>query len=219
MYNQEFVFDQGPRKGGDLADGVVEPYLGDEDTLFNFSVKYVGSESNENIRVFVNFTDVNGNDLRNMSLKYADGLYYNETLIEEDVGWYYFSIYSNDTEEWKKTNTGMGPITIPYSDMLLVWLVQGPLLTFITSGIMFYLIIFMYLWSKKTKEDSKRIQEEMKAKKEEEKEDKKEEDEKESEKAPEEVDRFVCGDCGAVVDADDEECWKCGEALEEEEND
>ncbi len=216
MYNQIYPFEERSLDNKHLSDGALSPYLGDEATSFNYTVRYIGEEPITNITIFVNITNTEEEPIKSVPLIGENGLFYNETTIDEDVSYYHFAVHLNTTDEWIETEKGFGPITIPFSEMLGYQVLQWLLLTFMTSGILFYLMMFMYVWSKRTKEERMKLQKELQAE-EEEKESKEEKSKAEPE--DEEDDRYVCSSCDAVVEADATECWSCGETLEDDEED
>lgn len=216
MYNQMYPFEEKSLDNAHLKDGTLTPYLGDEATSFNYTVRYIGEEPLTNITIFVNITNIDYEHKKSVPLIDGNGLFYNTTTIDEDISLYYFAIYLNTTDEWVETEKGFGPIAIPFSEMLGYQVLQWLILSFMTSGLLFYLMMFMYIWSKRTKEESMKLQKELQAE-EEEKESK--EEKSKAEPKDEKNDRYVCSSCEAVVEADAAECWSCGETLEDDEED
>ena len=234
LYEQAFVFEERTLDGEGLEGGLVKLYLGDGDTLYNFTVTYTGTEDPGNISVFVNITELGSLDESNLPLMNSGNVFYNETTLTENVHMYYFSWHSNTTGGWNKTEGfGIGPVASRYSDMLTLQMFQGLIIMFIPGGLFFYMIAMLYNSRKKAKAEQKELLEEEEgwttkdgeekegeekegeASEEEEKED--EEKEGEEKETAEVIGEFECTECGADVPGDAAVCPKCGEAFEEEE--
>jgi hypothetical protein len=243
MYEQIYYFEEKKISDTELVEGIVTPYLGSKSTSFNYTVKYIGEESPENITVYVNITDVYDELIKSVPLKNADGLYYNETTLDENVNYYYFSAYLHNSGEWIETDEetrGFGPITIPFSDMLGSQIMQGVLILFFNVGLMFFFILVLFWWAKKARQDREKLYRAPEAEKEEEEEEEEMEEGGEEEEFEEEgkeggedvtIDEeesskegkveakgeYTCTSCGADVDADATSCPNCGEEFEGEE--
>lgn len=235
LYEQVFVFEERELKGTDLEGGAVSPYLGDEDTIYNFTVTYTGTENPDNITVFANITELGSLDESSLPLMNSGNIFYNETTLTANVHMYYFSWHSNTTGGWNRTEGfGIGPVAAPYSDMLMLQMFQGMIIMFIPGGLFFYMIVMLYNSRKKAQAEQKKLLEEEKGwtskdgeeKEGEEKEgeageeEEKEGEEKEGEKEEETVEvigEFECTECGADVPGDADVCPSCGESFEEEE--
>jgi ribosomal protein L40E len=100
----------------------------------------------------------------------------------------------------------VGPVTMEYAEMLVSFIGLYLLNTLLMLGVGYYLLVSMYWWFGKAKERRASILKEMQ-----EKEVQKPAPEKELEK------KMKCSKCGAIVDADAEKCWKCGEKFENKE--
>ncbi|UCF07972.1 MAG: hypothetical protein JSW28_10085 [Thermoplasmata archaeon] len=221
LYEQIYFFEERTIDDTYLENGSVTPYLGDDTTSFNYTVTYTGPEAPEDVAVFVNISELGSKDERNISLKGAGRLYYNETLQDRNIYFYYFSLYTNTTNSWNYTEVGVGPITSPYSDQVGLQVLQWVISMFLNGGLMFYMLVLLYNWKKVSQEERKRMEEELLAGAKEEKEEKEEETEKEIEEEEEEIKEeeveFECTTCGATVGADETACPQCGEDFEGEE--
>ena len=235
MYNQTYLFESKTVNDMQLLDGSVTPYLGDENSYFNYTVSYVGTESPSNITVYVNITGLMKDYDKNINLIHANGLYYNETVLEEDLYLYHFAVHSHNTNTWNETEVGFGPITLPFSDMLGSQILQGVIILFLNTGLMFYFILVLFWWTKKAKQDRKKLYGAPEAEEEEKAEEREEETEEEfeeegkeggkDEEFEEEIEEegkieakgeYTCTACGADVDGDATKCPNCGEEFEGE---
>ncbi len=217
MYNQMYSFEPRLVNDGPFADGTVTPYLGNENSTFNYTVNYIGSEPLENITVYVNITDWTGKDIKSIPLKNASTLFYNETVLDKNMHYFTFTVHLHDDNTWIETdpNTpGFGPITIPYSDMFTSNIFQGIMILFLNAGLMFYVVTGMYWLSRKSKQEKMKLKEEARLYEEEKEEEEEEKPQKEVKE--EEKDEFECTACGATVDADASECPSCGETFEDD---
>ncbi|UCE75127.1 MAG: zinc ribbon domain-containing protein [Methanomassiliicoccales archaeon] len=217
MYNEMFYPYFTDRTVGDtqLEDGTVTPYLGNETTFFNYTVRYTGEESPDNITVYANVTDAAGEVITSFPLKNTDGMYYNETRLERDIYYFYFAAHLNSTDEWLKTGTGFGPVTVPYEEMMTLQIFFGALSLLLNSGIFFFMFVAFLYFRKKSQEDKMKLEEKLKAEEETKVKEKKDEKKEEKEKKKEdEKDEFTCTSCNAVVSADANFCPKCGEEFE-----
>lgn len=217
MYEQIYYFEEKKISDTDLVDGIVTPYLGNKSTSFNYTVRYIGPVSPENITVYVNITDVYNELIKSLPLKNADGLYYNETILEDNVNYYYFSAYLHTSGEWIETDEktrGFGPVTIPFSDMLGSQIMQGVLILFFNVGLMFFFILVLFWWAKKARQDREKLYRAPEAEKEEEEEEGEleeggEEEEEEMEESREEEEFEEEGkEVGEDEDIDEEELSK-----------
>lgn len=161
MYEQSYIFEPKSLSDTYLVDGTVSPYLGNESESFNYTVKFREAEPTSNFTVYVNITGLSDEKEQSIPLSKANGYYYNETNLGKDVYFYYFVLYSHENGTWYETTVGLGPITIPFSELIGLQILQGILILFLNSGLIFYLILGFYWWSKKSKEDRKRMEEEM----------------------------------------------------------
>jgi ribosomal protein L40E len=228
LYEQAFVFEERTLHDTDIEGGIVTPYLGDDTTLYNFTITYTGTEDPDNISVYANITELGSLDESNLPLMNSGNVFYNTTTLTANVHLYYFSWHSNTTGGWNETNFGIGPVAAPYSDMLMLQMFQGMIIMFIPGGLFFYMIVLLYNSRKKEQERQKQALEdekemisregkdkEEKAGEEEESETEEKEDEKKETAVVE--GEFECTECGADVPGDAVVCPKCGEAFEEEE--
>jgi RNA polymerase subunit RPABC4/transcription elongation factor Spt4 len=213
LYNQMFVFEERTLANKNMVNGTVTPYLGDEETLFNYTVVYRGSEEQSNLTIYVNITDWGGGEEKSISLYRSGSLYYKETTLDSNFYYYRFSLYSNGTGNWSETDPGTGPVNIEYSGMMGTQILYGLVSMFLGAGLFFYMVVILYHWRRSMKEERGKWKEELKSAAEE-----IEEDEEEME---EEVDieegEYECTECGATVNAEAEVCPQCGESFDEEE--
>ncbi len=214
MYNQMYIYEPKDVRNSELIDGSVTPYLGDETTLFNYTVRYTGDENPVNITVYVNITGLAQEFKESIPLKNAtDGLYYNATVLDKNVYIYIFSAYLNNSNKWIETHEakpGFGPITLSYSELLELFIFNTILQMFMGSGLFFYMFLVLFWWRKKAKEERMKWKEDKGV-------EEKPKPEKHKEEVKEEEGEFECTECGADVSADATECWKCGEKFEGEE--
>jgi branched-subunit amino acid transport protein AzlD len=231
MFEQIYFFEERSVEDTQLVNGSVTPYLGNKATSFNYSVTYTGLEPETNITVYVNITDPVGDYKRSIPLISSNGLYYNETILEENIYYYRFAVHLHDNNTWIETDEkkdGIGPITISFSSMLGLQIPQGILILFLNAGLFFYMVIILYWWRKSAQKDRMKIlgaPEGEKEAKAEELEEEISEEEAEGEEVKKEEDKekaeargeYSCTACGADVAADDNFCPKCGEAFEGEE--
>jgi predicted RNA-binding Zn-ribbon protein involved in translation (DUF1610 family) len=190
MFNQLYYFEHVPLDNGQLEGGTVTPYTGDDNTTFNYTIRYTGSEALENITVYVNITDFSGGDKFVIPLENSGRLFYNETKLNQSIYYYHFTAY------------------------LSVQIIQGVLYLLLDSGIFFFMIVVLYYWRKTTQKQQAEWEEKMKN---EEEEIKKEKEKLKEEEPKVKVVEFECTSCGAVVEADADVCPKCGEDFEGEE--
>lgn len=231
MFEQIYYFEERTVEDTQLVNGSVTPYLGNKATSFNYTVTYTGSEPETNVTVYVNITDAVGDYESSIPLKSSNGLFYNETILDENIYYYRFAVHLHDNNTWIETDKekyGIGPITISFSSMLGLQIPQGILILFMNVGLFYYMVIILYWWRKSAQKDRMKIlgapkdEEEAKA---EELEEEFSEEEAEGEEVKKEKDEgkaeavgeYSCTACGADVAADDNYCPKCGEAFEGEE--
>ncbi len=194
-----------------LINGHVEPYLGGENTIYNYTVEYYGEEGSI---LWVNITSYYGESVANYSLiKGAENVYYNDNItlqIQQYCYIYHFSAWNGT--EWVKTGIGIGPVNAPVLNTLGPMILMGVLSMFMNVGLIFFLILILYWWTRKAKIERMKWGEEPA---EEGKEDERKEDEKIEEAEQEEKDvGYTCTDCGAEVSADVDKCPKCGAKFE-----
>jgi DNA-directed RNA polymerase subunit RPC12/RpoP len=234
MFNQSYIFEEKILSGPELKDGTVTPYIGKENTYFNFTVMYTGEESPSNITVYVNLTGIIENYEEGFTLDSYNGLHYKKIALDKDIYFYNFTVHTNSTNTWTGTEeVAFGPVTVPFSEMLSTQIVQSIILWFINSGMIFYMALVLYWWAKKSKEERMKSfggpdeekEEKAKEPKDEdfhdedefeedfEEEIKEEEVEQETVKPQEEAE-FSCTSCGADVFDDDTKCPKCGEEFD-----
>jgi predicted RNA-binding Zn-ribbon protein involved in translation (DUF1610 family) len=218
MYNETYYpyFEDRYVSDTELEDGIALPYTGNDTTSFNYTVSYTGSESPTNITVYVNITDLQAEFEKSIPLIYSNGVYYNETVLAEDIYAYHFALHNNNTKTWTETEAGFGPITIPFMDLLLAQTFYGVISIFLNSGIFFFMFIALYYWRKSSQDQRERWSEEMKTA---EKTKEKSRVQKAKKDEGKEKGEFTCTSCDATVDADAEACWNCGEEFTSEEED
>jgi len=216
LYDRSFVFEEKELKGTDLAGGAVSPYLGDEDTVYNFTVRYTGDEDPNTISVFANLTELGSLEEFNISLQNSGNVFYNETTLTANVHLYYFSWYSNTTKGWNETDFAVGPVGAPYSEMLVLQMFQGVILMFIPGGLFFYMIVLLYNSRKRSQEEQQKLAEQEKEITSKKKDKKEGEDEggEEKERKEEVKGEYECTECGAEVPEDALFCHRCGEPFE-----
>lgn len=216
MYNETYYpyFEDRYVSNEELENGIALPYRGDETTLFNYSVTYTGIESPANLTVYVNITDLQVEFEKVIPLMHSNGVYYNETVLAEDIYAYHFALYDNNSKTWTETEIGFGPVTIPFMDLLMAQTFYGVISIFLNSGMFFFMFIALYYWRKSSQDQKERWSEEMKTA---EKTKDKSREQKAKKEEGEEKGEFTCTSCDATVDADAEACWNCGEEFTGEE--
>jgi hypothetical protein len=146
IYDQSYLFEERTLGNDALTEGIVTPYQGDPGDTFNFTITYKGSEPVENVSVFVNITNLGGGDLRNLTMNRSGNLFY----IEEDFGnslyFYRFDINLSAEGKWLHTQSGYGPLTMDYSEMLGIQIIQGIIFLFLWAGLFFYMVLVLYWW-------------------------------------------------------------------------
>ncbi|MGC8912765.1 MAG: zinc ribbon domain-containing protein [Thermoplasmata archaeon] len=205
---------------GNFANGTVTPYKSAPNSKFNFTVE-IRKENNTSDTVYL----IRSKDLYILDDKMEEmqkgwetnttALYYYTTTVEKNMIWYYtFTIhrtYLNGSSEWinlTRNNQQMiriGPVTMEYQEMLISFFGIYLLNTLLMLGVGYYLMVSIYWWFGKAKERREALLKEMESKK---------EFEKPAEQS--EKKKLKCSSCGALVDEDDEKCWKCGEKFEAE---
>jgi hypothetical protein len=226
IYDQSYLFEERTLGNDALTGGTVTPYQGDPGDNFNFTIKYIGSEPVENVSVFVNITNLGGGDLRNLTMNRSGNLFYVEEEFGNSLYFYRFDINLSSQGKWLHTQSGYGPLTMDYSEMLGIQVIQGIIFLFLWAGLFFYMVLVLYWWgtgAKKQRLELEKAKEgeetEDGEKKEDEEKDEEEKDEKDSheEDRPKEViEEFECTECGASVSADADVCPSCGEGFEDD---
>jgi predicted amidophosphoribosyltransferase len=218
MYNQTYYpyFEDRFVDDTELMDGIALPYRGNDTTSFNYTVTYTGIESPVNITVYANITDLQGEFEKSIPLINAGSLYYNETVLDKDIYAYHFALYDNNSKTWTETEIGFGPVTIPFTDLLVAQTFYGIISIFLNSGIFFFMFIALYYWRKSAQDQKEKWSEEMKTA---EKTKEKSREQKAKKEEGQEKGEFTCNSCDATVDSDAEKCWNCGEEFTGEEED
>ncbi len=228
IYDQSYLFEERTLGNDALTEGIVTPYQGDPGDTFNFTVRYKGNEPVENVTVFVNITNLGGGDLRNLTMNRSGNLFYIEEEFGNSLYFYRFDINLSSQGKWLHTQSGYGPLTMDYSEMLGIQLVQGIIFLFLWAGLFFYMVLVLYWWGTGARrkpmelekpEQGEEKEGEEKEKDEEEKGDEEEKDDNDSdsEDRPKEViEEFECTECGASVSADADVCPSCGEGFEDD---
>jgi ribosomal protein L40E len=201
-----------------LINGHVEPYLGGENTIYNYTVEYNGTEGSI---LWVNITLIKpslleyyGKSVGNYTLtKGAENVYYNDNItleIQQITYIYHFSAWNGT--EWIETSLGGGPVNAPLLNTLSTIIILEIRNMFMNVGLIFFLILLLYWWTRKAKIERMKWGEEPA---EEGKQEEKKEDEKIEEAEQEEKDvGYTCTDCGAEVSTDTVKCPKCGAKFE-----
>jgi hypothetical protein len=229
IYDQSYLFEERTLGNDALTDGIVNPYQGDPGDTFNFTVTYKGTEPVENVSVFVNITNLGGGDLRNLTMNRSGSLFYIEEVFGNSLYFYRFDINLSAEGKWLHTQSGYGPLTMDYSEMLGIQIIQGIIFLFLWAGLFFYMVLVLYWWgtgAKKQKlelEKQKDENEEEDGEKTEEGDEKEEkddgekgEDEEPEDRPKEVIEEFECTECGASVSADADVCPSCGEGFEDD---
>ncbi len=232
IYDQSYLFEERTLGNDALTGGTVTPYQGDPGDTFNFTVTYKGTEPVENVSVFVNITNLGGGDLRNLTMNRSGNLFYVEEEFGNSLYFYRFDINLSSEGKWLHTQSGYGPLTMDYSEMLGIQVIQGIIFLFLWAGLFFYMVLVLYWWGtgarrqpielEKAKEGEEEESEEDKEDGEEKEDYESEKDEEKTEEEPEEdrpkkvIEEFECTECGASVSADADVCPSCGEGFEDD---
>lgn len=214
IYDQSFYFEEKTLGNDALTGGIVTPYRGDPGDTFNFTVTYKGTEPVENVTVFVNITNLGGGETRNLTMNRSGNLFYIEEVMGTSLYFYRFEINLSSEGKWLQTLDGVGPLTMEYSEMLGIQIVQGIIYLFLWAGLFFYMVLVLYWWGTGAKRERLELQKEKDE--EESKEDEEEKEESEEERPKKVIEEFECTECGASVSADAEVCPSCGEGFEDD---
>lgn len=218
IYDQSYVFEERTLGNDALTGGIVTPYRGEPGDAFNFTVEYKGSEPVENVSVFVNITNLGGGERRNLTMNRSGIIFYIEETFGSSLYFYRFEINLSSEGKWLHTLDGIGPLTMEYSEMLGIQIVQGIIFLFLWAGLFFYMVLVLYWWGTGAKRQKLELEKEKDEDKEEEKDEEaeKDEEEPEEERPKEVIEEFECTECGASVSADAEVCPSCGEGFEDD---
>jgi energy-coupling factor transporter transmembrane protein EcfT len=155
MYNREYIFEPKGLGNSYLSNGTVNPYQGDQETFFNYSVKYDGAEDPANITVLVNISDSSEQQILSLLLENNENMYYNSTALGDDIYSYHFSIHLHNDDRWAETEEVYGPLTIPFNDMMGRQMFIGFGYVMLNGGLVYFLMVGLYYWQ--VTEGQKRI--------------------------------------------------------------
>lgn len=206
-----------------LSDGTVSPYRGAPGQTFTFRVNLTTAEDGtpEDYDVYLNLTTVEGTSARPQSFEMLyspdppssnntrNGTWYEWTLsLGDSIYGYAFSARDPDSN-WTFTSADFGPITAS------AWAFYGFALYFTMFSMIipfafYYLILFMWWYSGRSRQMRQRVLESRRAAASESKEPEKTSREKAAKAAA-----FTCTNCGTDVSESDTKCPKCGVVFEE----
>jgi energy-coupling factor transporter transmembrane protein EcfT len=146
LYNREYIFEPKDLGNSYLSNGTVNPYQGDLDTRYNYSVTYTGEEDPQNVTILVNLSDSSETQFLSLLLEDHKDLYYNKTALGDDIYSYHFSIYLKNKDKWVRTDEAQGPLTIPYYDMMGIQMFIGFGYVILNGGLVFFLAVGLYHW-------------------------------------------------------------------------
>jgi uncharacterized membrane protein len=220
LYDQSYVFEERTLGNDALSDGIVTPYQGDPGDTFNFTVTYKGTEPVENVSVFVNITNLGGGETRNLTMNRSGNQFHIEDTFGNGLYFYRFDVNLSSEGKWLHTQDGVGPLTMEYSEMLGIQIIQGIIFLFLWAGLFFYMVLVLYWWGTGAKRQRVKLEKEKDEEKDEDKEEDEEaiedEEETEDERPKEVIEEFECTECGASVSADADVCPSCGEGFEDD---
>jgi hypothetical protein len=227
IYDQTYFFEERTLGNDALTGGIVTPYRGEPGDSFNFSVRYKGSEPVENVTVYANIISLGGGKTKNLTMNRSGNLFFIESVMGNSLYFYRFYINLSSEGRWLDTQDGVGPLTMEYSEMLQIQIIQGIIYLFLWAGLFFYMVLVLYWWSKGAKKQRMELQkkqEEEKDEFEDEEEELEEEQEGsdrekeggEDEKKEEPIEEFECTECGASVSAAADVCPSCGEGFDDD---
>ena len=162
----------------------------------------------------------------------SGNLFYVESEMGDNLYFYRFDANLSSENKWRHTKDGVGPLTMEYSDMLQIQIIQGIIYLLLWAGLFFYMVLVLYWWSK----GAKRQKMEAQKKKEEEKDEfeddgdlkddeedlddeedsheEKKEEKDEGKVAPKEILKSTY--CETLVSEDADVCPSCGEGFDDD---
>lgn len=182
-----------------ITKATVSPYRGSVGTEYNFSATLYTSEANPS--VYLNYQRLGGDNMTTVGMTLVKGngngtyaCYYATTLPE---GVYYFDMNMSGAHGNVSTSPRAGPVNADfgaaYIFFLPVVLYQSVLMIFL-----YFLLVMIFWWSQKAREEKRRKYPEPEL------------------DASEDEEIFYCSNCGAPVKKSDRFCPKCGELLEDD---
>jgi RNA polymerase subunit RPABC4/transcription elongation factor Spt4 len=214
IYDQSYFFEEKTLGNSALSGGLVSPYRGDPGDVFNFTVTYEGTEPVENVSVFVNITNLGGEDTENLTMNRSENLFFVESEMGKSLYFYRFEVHLPQEGKWLQTKDGVGPLTMEYSEMLQIQIIQGIIYMLLWAGLFFYMVLVLYWWSKGARKQRMELEKKQKEEADEFAEDEEAEDGEEKEEPMEE---FECTECGASVPEDADVCPNCGDTFDDDE--
>ncbi|MCK5038422.1 MAG: zinc ribbon domain-containing protein [Thermoplasmata archaeon] len=203
-------------------DGEVSPYkdLAGSTYMFNVTI-YSNAPANSSILqdpdVRVSYArelwwdshDVDMVEVNSSDTNYLDGKEFEATAVidTEAIYHHWYALVFDDTNTISSLNTTFirGPLVGEQSSLYGTYAWVGALNTFCNTGMLFFIIVLLYWWMGKAKEQRKQWDFS--------------DDDRDTRafKKPEAV--FSCTKCGADVTDDDDKCPKCGASFEDEDDD
>ncbi len=183
---------------GNIMGATVSPYRGDAGTEYNFTATvYSPSGPPE---VYLNYQRIGGNNLTTVPMQVVNGssatysCYYATHL---DEGVYYFDMNMSGAGGNVSTPPRPGPINADFGAAYMAFL---PVVLYETAVMLFLFIILLMIfwWSQKAREEKLKKYPEPEL------------------DASEDEEIFYCSSCGAPVKESDRFCPKCGEVLEDD---
>lgn len=214
-----------------LTGGIVTPYNGNQNTVFEFKVTltYNGTYVN-NSRVnlyiygnqahpgFIKYTNdpYSPQYLSNVSMTRGNnGLYSYKTNLEGDIYNYAFRVtipgLTNPAtkQNWTIYDTVtasraalQGPVTRSVTSLAGEYILLLVIYSYIYFGLLFYVLVGMYWWTQRAKHDREKYLERV--------------DKDDTGGKPKSA--FTCSSCGADVGESAAKCPKCGESFEDDDS-
>jgi rubrerythrin len=209
-----------------IFNGTIAPFRQQGPATFNFTARVAsdGTVNLSNVTVYLNLTTFSGlsgsTEPFRMTVDTARTDVNNTTNV-----WYYvqrslpaaiyeFGYYANDTNgNWTTTYSLFGPIAAGFGDYFVLW-IYGAAIYLAIPFAFYFIILFMYWYTGRTRRMRARMIE-LEGKAKEEAKGKEGRKGAAEPKASKKAAAYTCTNCGADVTEDDEKCPKCGASFED----
>jgi RNA polymerase subunit RPABC4/transcription elongation factor Spt4 len=190
-----------------MFDGGVTPFSDVDGRTHNYTVT-VSDPAITNVSVAINDwwtnTNINSPNFNYTMTQYVDveggrQFYLEVQLPEQSMYAFHFSALNGT--EWIRTDVTVGPIDMPSGDFYTKIITGTILSTFMTVGILFYLLLVLTWFADRSRKKAIEMQKNMNFPP--------AGDQKSKEK-------FICSECRAEVPADAKTCPQCGERFDDE---
>ncbi len=217
---------------GTFTNGSVAPLVDTSVKSFVFTVDYGGSQAAENVSiqvvvcsrlysdatVFVPMQNLSDSNTFQGSVQLTDAEVHSYYFQLRNGDWDNLGAETNDTYSYEN----WGPMTQEKGSVITALLPTGMILNgFCNIGMLFFIVVLLYWWMGKAKEQRKQwdeTKEDIESEKETVVWKASDEKKKDSDGKKKEAD-FSCTSCGADVHDDDDKCPKCGEMFDDDEED